>query len=444
MKKFTICIVGGGSRYTPDMLAMLVNNKEKFPLKKVILYDNEFDRQEKVGKYAEILFKEYYPEVEIVEYTTNPKVAFKNIDFALMQIRAGRLEMREKDEKISLKYNCVGQETCGAGGFAYGMRSVPAIIDIVNEIRKYSPKAWILNYSNPAAIVAEATKRIFPNDYKLINICDMPISIMGLYAKVLGMERKDLEPRYFGLNHFGWFTHIFDKKTGKDLLPKIREKFLTPIGGDDSQHKDESWRETFKFMSTIINDYPEYLPNTYLQYYLYPKKMVKKSDPTYTRANEVMDGHEKQTYKMLDEIIMLGKIKGTKYEISSENGVHASYIVELATALSSNTNDIFLIMTKNNGTIPNLDSEMMVEVPCRVGSNGVEALSMGDVPTFYKGLLEAQFAYEKLTVDANLEGNYQKALQALVLNRTVINTDIAKKLLDDLIEANKGYWPELK
>lgn len=443
MKRYSICIVGGGSRYTPDMLAMLTNNKDKFPLKRVVLYDNEAHRQEKVGKYAQILFREYYPEIEEIEYTTDPAVAFKDIDFALMQIRAGRLKMREQDEKISLKYGCVGQETCGAGGFAYGMRSVPAVIDIIKDIRKYSPEAWVLNYSNPAAIVAEATKRIFPDDHRIINICDMPIAIMGIYAEALGVKRQDLEPRYFGLNHFGWFTKVLDKKTGEDLLPKIREIFTTPIERKDEQHEDESWRATFKFMSDMINDYPEYLPNTYLQYYLYPDKMVKKSDPNYTRANEVMDGHEKKTYEMLDEVILLDKIKGTKYEIGAENGVHASYIVELATSLSQNTNDIFLIMTKNNGTVPNLDSEMMLEVPCRVGSNGVEPLSIGEVPTFYKGLLETQYAYEKLTVDANLEGNYHKALQALVLNRTVNNTNVAKDLLNDLIEANKEYWPTL-
>ena len=95
-----------------------------------------------------------------------------------MQIRAGRLKMREQDEKIAIKHGCLGQETCGPGGFAYGLRSIPAIIEIVKNIRKYSPECWILNYSNPAAIVAEATKRVFPGDHRIINICDMPIGIM--------------------------------------------------------------------------------------------------------------------------------------------------------------------------------------------------------------------------------------------------------------------------
>lgn len=143
---------------------MLADNKDLFPLKRICLYDIRSEHQDIVGEYGKILVKEYYPELEEFIYTTDETTAFENVDFALMQIRAGMIEMREKDEKIPLKHGCVGQETCGAGGFAYGLRSVPEIIDLIKKIRKQSPEAWILNYSNPAAIVAEATKRVFPDD----------------------------------------------------------------------------------------------------------------------------------------------------------------------------------------------------------------------------------------------------------------------------------------
>lgn len=445
MMKYSICIIGGASRYTPDMLAMLCNQKERFPLKRIVLYDIEEERQVIVGKYAEILFREYYPELEEIVYTTDKETAFQDIDFALMQIRAGRLKMRELDEKISIRHGCLGQETCGAGGFAYGLRSIPAIIELVKDIRKYSPECWILNYSNPAAIVAEATKRVFPDDYRIINICDMPIAIMEMYAAVLGKKRKDLEPKYFGLNHFGWFTHIYDKETGEDYLPKLKEILKTPVDVQtEPLFQEPSWKATFHFMSRMISDFDEYLPNTYLQYYLYPHKMYSKENPEYTRANEVMDGNEKETYECLEKVIALGKIRGTEYELTADVGCHAEYIVDLAAALANNTKEIFLIITENRGTIENVDDGMMVEVPCRVGRNGVEPLVAGPIPTFYKGMMENQHAYEKLAVDACLEGNKKKALQALVLNRTVVNTDTAIALLDDLIEANRGYWNEMK
>lgn len=445
MKKYNVVIVGGGSHRNPDLMAMLADNKDRFPIRRICLYDTESERQEIMGKYGEILMREYYPELEEFAYTTDPDVAFKDVDFALMQIRAGRLPMREKDEKISLSHGCVGQETCGAGGFAYGLRSVPDIIELVKMIRKHSPEAWILNYSNPAAIVAEATKRVFPDDHRILNICDMPIAIMDQYANILKCSRKDFEPRYFGLNHFGWFTHIYDKKTGEDLEPKIKELILSgedlfKLSGVDEHTMGPSWIETYKFMANILRDYPEYLPNTYLKYYLYPKHVVETSNPNYTRANEVMDGKEKRCYEMMEEVIKLGKLKGTEYEIKPGRGVHASYIVDLACAIINNTNEIFLIITKNKGVIPNVDENMMVEVACRVGANGVEPLALDPIPTFYKGMMENQYAYEKLTVDGLFERDKTKLLQALALNRTVTDTDTAKAILDDLIEANKDYW----
>lgn len=448
-KDYTISIVGGGSRFTPGILRMLVGAKERFPIKKVTLYDNDPERQTKIGKYGEILFREYYPECEII-WTTDPEKAFEGIDFALMQIRAGRLKMREQDEKIALKHGCIGQETCGAGGFAYGIRSVPAVADIIRDIRKYSPKAWVLNYSNPAAIVAEATKRIFKDDFRIINICDMPIGIMLIYALALGKKPNELEPRYFGLNHFGWFTKVLDKKTGEDYLPRLQEMFKNPILGEtgDEHHVDQSWKETFDFMSMMISDYGDFLPNTYLQYYLYPKHALGHLDPNYTRANEVMDGHEKKTFEMVDAVIVKGKLKDTEYALGPRDfeasDAHAGYIVNLANAIANNTGEIFLCMTENTGIIPNLTAGMMVEVPCRVGMNGVEPLNIGEIPTFQKGLLENQYAYEKLTVDACLEGSYKKAWNALTLNRCVNDTQLAKVILDDYIEANKEYWPELK
>lgn len=443
-RKFRIAIAGGGSRYTPGILRMLVNRKERFPISKVVLYDNEAERQEKVGKYGQILMKEYYPECEVV-YTTDAKEAFTDIDFVFMQIRAGRLKMREMDEKIAMKHGCIGQETCGPGGFAYGMRSIPAVCKIIEDVRKYSPEAWILNYSNPAAIVAEATKRVFKGDHRIINICDMPIGLLGIYAYVCQKDSKQLEPRYFGFNHFGWFTHIYDKKTGEDLLPYIR-KVVSNMPEFDGKgfNIDKSWVETFNFLRTMVKDSDEYLPNNYLQYYLYPKRCFSIEDPNYTRANEVMDGMEKKTFEMLDEVIEKGSLEGTEIGKEQITDGHAGYIVDLAYAIAFNTSEKFIAMCENHGTIPNLPEGAMVEVVCIANGQGVEPLTFGEIGSFYKGLLENQYAYEKLTVDACLEGSYHKAWQALTLNRCVNDMPTAKALLDDYIEANKDYWPELK
>ena len=135
MKRYSVVICGGGSTYTPDMIELLCLLQDSFPLRKVKLYDIDTERQKIVGKFGEVMFREYYEGLEF-SYTTDPAEAFEDIDFALVQIRAGGMGLRNADEKIPYQYGRIGQETCGPGGLAYGIRSVPAMIQLVKDIRR--------------------------------------------------------------------------------------------------------------------------------------------------------------------------------------------------------------------------------------------------------------------------------------------------------------------
>lgn len=440
MEKKKLLIVGSGSTYTIGMIMSLIEEKSNFPLKSITFYDIDEKRQEKNAKATEIILREHYPELEEFKYTTDKKQAYSNIDFAFIQIRTGGLTMRVKDEKIPLLNHVVGQETCGPGGMAYGLRSIKDMIEIVYNIRKYSKDAWILNYTNPAAIVAEALKREFPEDKKILNICDMPAAIMISYAAILGKEVWDLIPEYFGLNHFGWFTKIYDKD-GNDHTEKLKIKILnegfTPQDSEISE--DPSWIKTFEQARKMLMDYPDYLPNTYLQYYLYPRAMVEKEDANNVRAMQVIASREKRVINLCDKIIERNSTKNV--ELKSD--IHGVYMVRAAASLAYNNRDIYIVMVKNNGIISNISEDAMVEVPAMLTRHGIKPFAVGKIPTFYKGMIENQLAYEMLVVDAYFEKDYKKLVQALALNRTVIDTDTAKTILDELIVANKGYWPEL-
>lgn len=442
MKKFSIVIAGGGSTYTPEIILMLLDNLDKLPLRAIKLYDNDEERQNKVAKACEIIVKEKDPSIEYLA-TTDPELAYTDVDFCLAHIRVGKLAMRELDEKIPLKYGVVGQETCGPGGIAYGMRSIAGVLENIDYMEKYSPQCWMLNYSNPAAIVAEACRRLRPNS-RVINICDMPIGMEQTIAKILGFQnRKEMDIRYFGLNHFGWWTSIKDKD-GNEYIDKLTKHQLTygncPADSVDTDFTDESWHETAKKVKDLVSVDPTMAPSSYLQYYLYPDDMVAHSNPDYTRANQVIDGREKRVFGECAKIEAAGTAKDTALEI----GIHALFIVDLATALAFNTHERMLLIVENNGAIENFSADAMVEIPCIVGKDGYEPLSIGKIPTFQKGLMEEQVAVEKLTVDAWIEGSYHKLWQALTLSKTVPSAGIAKKILDDLIEVNKDYWPELK
>lgn len=441
MKKFSILIAGGGSTFTPGIILMLLDNLEKFPIRQIKMYDNDAERQAKIGDACAILLKERAPEIEF-SYSTKPEEAFTDIDFVMAHIRVGKYPMRELDEKIPLKHGVVGQETCGPGGVAYGMRSIGGVIELIEHMEKYSPNAWMLNYSNPAAIVAEATRRLKPNS-KVLNICDMPIGIEVRMAEILGLDsRKDMDIMYYGLNHFGWWKSIKDK-AGNDLMPALKEhiaKYGYVEKKGDSQHTDASWCDTFAKAKDVFAVDPTTLPNTYLKYYLFPDYVVEHSNKEYTRANEVMDGREKFVFGECDKIVKNKTSNNTELHIDE----HASYIVDLARAIAFNTKEKMLLIVENNGAIVNFDPTAMVEIPCIVGNAGPEPLVVGAIPQFQKGLMEQQVSVEKLTVEAWIEGSYQKLWQALTMSKTVPSASVAKAILDDLIEANKGYWPVLK
>jgi maltose-6'-phosphate glucosidase len=441
MRKFSILIAGGGSTFTPGIVLMLLDNLDKFPIRKLKLYDIDKERQGIIAGACEVILREKAPEIEFLA-TTDPEEAFTDVDFVMAHIRVGKYAMRELDEKIPLKYGVVGQETCGPGGIAYGMRSIGGVLELIDYMEKYSPNAWMLNYSNPAAIVAEATRRLRPHS-KVLNICDMPVAIEERMARILGLKsRKEMTVRYYGLNHFGWWTDIRDKE-GNDLMPKLKEHvakygYVVNDGGDN-QHVDASWQDTFLKARDVYALDPDTLPNTYLKYYFFPDEVVAHSNPNYTRANEVMDGREKFVFTECKKIIENQSTEGSALHIDE----HASYIVDLARAIAYNTHERMLLIVENKGAISNFDPTAMVEIPCIVGSNGPEPLSIGEIPQFQKGLMEQQVSVEKLVVEAWITKSYQKLWQALTLSKTVPSAKVAKQILDDLIEANKGYWPEL-
>ena len=440
MKKYKVVIVGGGSTWTPGLLKSLCEKKNEFPMEELRMYDINAERQAVIGEFAKVLFAEEYPDLKFL-YTTDKAQAYKEADFVFCQIRSGGFDMRMLDEQIPLAHGVVGQETCGAGGFAYGLRSIPDMIQIVRDARTYANDPWILNYTNPAAIVAVALERVFPGDKKIVNMCDQPVNLLQSFAKVLGIRRQDIVPEYVGLNHFGWFTKLTDRD-GNDLLAPLREKILGEgFLPADAAERDASWLHTYAMVQTIMRDFPDYVPNTYLQYYLYPEQVVAQLDPDHTRTEEVRNGREKRVFTQCRQAAQQGSTKGLTI---AKSEVHADMIVEVASSIAFDKGELFIMITRNNGTVSNFHEDAMVETAAHVGANGVTAVPFGKIDVFMKGLMEGQYAYEHLTVDSYFEGSYKKALQALTLNRTLVDAQKAKAVLDDLIDANQDYWPELK
>ena len=456
-----ITLVGGGSTFTPGIVKSIALRKDELEVDEIRLFDIDKERQDKVAVVVKwILDEELKSGIKLV-VTNDEEEAYTDADFIFAQMRVGKYAMREQDEKIPLRHGCVGQETCGCGGMAYGMRTIFPMIKMIDDVEKYAkPTYWILNYSNPAAIVSEACRKLRPNA-RIINICDMPIAIIDVIAAA--MEIKDKENivyDYYGLNHFGWFTSIEYK--GKDIMDDLRayikeKQILLPEaylkdkaalaggtekkeGEDKNRHAKGSWYYVWKGVYEIMENFPDTLPNTYLNYYLQQKEFVEHSNPERTRANEVMDSREKNLFEGIDKYLETGVIDEKVFYAGS----HGDWIADLAIALKNDTKARFLVITQNRGAIPNMPYDAMVEIPAYIGKNGPEVIARNEIPLFQQGLMMQQLNSEKLLVEGCIEGSYQKVLEAFTLNKTVPSMTVAKEILDEMIEANKEYWPELK
>lgn len=435
-KSHIITVSGAGSCRTPALIGTLMNMKERFPVSKIIFFDPDLERFNKIEDYCKLLIKCLSPETEVV-VTANMDEAYCKTDFIFCQMRVGKSEMRSFDEKIPLKYGLVGQETCGPGGFAYGMRSIGGMKEMVDCVRKYSKDTWILNYTNPAAIVGLALHKLYPNDKRIINMCDQPYSMMVSFAKILNVDSKNLRARYFGLNHFGWFTDLYDVN-GINYFEQLRSYLAhNDFKPYNAEQRTKSWLDTYLRVNKMMQCVDEYIPNTYLQYYFYSDDIVKESNPNYTRADETMQTREKEVWDVCSTAVGKVNLDGIKVLTSP---VFGSMMVEVAESIAYDLNNEFIVMAPNDGIIPNFSSDAIVEVAGTLGKDGVKAIPYGNIKPFYKGLMENQFAYEELACEAWIEHDYTKALEALALNRTVNSFDKAKAVLDDLLEANKDYW----
>ena len=406
MNGYKIVICGGGSTYTAGIVKDLIDQKDELGIRELWLYDIDKERQDTVAVVVKAVIDDLAPEIPL-HVTVDPKEAFTDANFVMAQMRVGGLKMRIQDEQISLRHGVVGQETCGAGGMAYGMRTIFPMCELVDFCEEYACKDyWIVNYSNPAAIVAKAMHKLRPNA-RILDICDMPVEIEARMAEILGCELDDIEVDYFGLNHFGWYTSVRCK--GVDVTDKLKEHvrkygYISEASLNDALVKDPDWAHTFKNAATISTLFQDYLPNTYYQYYLLPDACVEYMDINNTRGMQVVNGREKRIFDASAALKRGEKVDLTQLYVG----------------------------------------DATVEIPAYITDRGAEPIRVGKIPRFYKGLIEQQDACEGLVVEAVIEGSYQKALEAFTLNRTIPSARVAKEVLDDMIEANKGYWPELK
>jgi len=423
MKGLKIAIIGAGSTYTPELIEGLINKKDTLPLKKLFLMDIEDRKLNIVGGLSKRMIEAAGLDCEVT-LTTSLEEAIDKADFVLAQIRVGKLPARVLDERIPLKYDLIGQETNGIGGFFKGMRTIPVIMDIAKKMEELCPDAWLINFSNPSGMIAEAV--LNNTKIKMLGLCNVPINtIDGIKNK---MQLPNAEVEYVGLNHLAWITGI--RQDGVDYLQQAIDE-----GVNGAVMKNIP---AFSFSHDLIKTVGA-IPTSYLIYYYFKDAQLEKAKTAEKcRGETCMDIEE----ELLD--IYSNSELHVKPELLSKRGGarYSEVAINLVNSIYNDTNDIQVVNCLNNGAIPFMADNDAVEVCARIGKDGAKVIKTNCQNEHIKEYMLMMKAYEKHAVKAALTGDEDEAMRALLINPLVGDYKKAKPCFDELKEAHKAHLPQ--
>jgi 6-phospho-beta-glucosidase len=426
MNGLKIAIIGAGSTYTPELIDGFIKRKNELPITSFYLMDIDRRKLGIVGKFVKRMLDANDIKCKFV-MTEDLKTAVKNADFVLAQVRVGKLDARIKDEKIPLKYDLIGQETTGIGGFMKALRTIPVMMEIAEYIENYSPDAWLINFSNPSGIIAEAL--LNNTNVKTISLCNVPIILKKEALQRVPEEAKSVCIDYVGLNHLSWITGIYCD--GREVL---QDQLLDKYDFINMKNipKMDIDKELIKSIRSI--------PSSYLQYYYYRERQLQHMKDEKKCRGEVCLEIEEELLKIYQQ----PELKEKPALLEKRGGhLYSDAAVSLVSAIYNNKNEEHIVNVKNNGALDFMANDDVVEINCIVNKNGVTPLSLKNLDNDHiKGMMRVIKAYEKHTVKAGIHGDYNEALNALLIHPLVGDFRKAKGALDELLEAHKEFLPQ--
>jgi len=437
MNGIKVVTIGGGSSYTPELVEGFIKRYDELPVRELWLVDIP-EGEEKltiVGNLAKRMIEKAGVPLQVYT-TTNRQKALQDADFVTTQIRVGQLEARAKDERIPLKHNVIGQETNGPGGLFKGLRTIPVILEICKEVEEYCPNAWLINFSNPAGMITEAVLR-HSNIKKVIGLCNLPITMRILVAKMLNVDHSRVEINFAGLNHMMYGLQIF--LDGRE----ITEKVLQAMGGMESSGITMNNIPDFGWEAEFIEELGA-LPCPYHRYYYKTKEMLEEekqaAEKEGTRA-EVVKKLEKDLFELYKDPDLTVKPP----QLEERGGAYYSDAAcSLITSIYNDKHDIQTVNTKNNGTIQDIPYDSAIEVNCVITRDGPLPITVGNLPVAVKGLVQSIKSFEQISSDAAVTGSYSKALLAMTINPLVPSDTVAKNILDEMLHAHADYLPNFQ
>ena len=412
-----LAVIGGGSTYTPELVDGLCRLSAGLPVDELVLMDPSLERLDLVGGVSRRILKAFGHNAEL-STTTDLTAAVDGADAVLVQLRVGGQATRLSDETWPLECGCVGQETTGAGGLAKALRTVPQVLAIAEQVRRSNPDSWIVAFTNPVGIV---TRALLQEGHRAVGLCNVGIGFQRRFAAMLDVEPDRITLDHLGLNHLTWERGVL--VDGIDVLPELLARHLDEIADDLGMPAT---------LVAMLGSVPSY----YLRYFYLHDAVVEELRTRPSRAAEVAAIESR-----LLELYADPAVDHKPVELEQRGGAYYSEaaVALVASLLGKQPGRTHVVNVRNDGTLPFLDRDHVVEVSATVDATGPHPAEVPAVEPVYAGLIAHVAAYERLALDAAVHGGRDRVFQALLAHPLVGQVDLAEGLTDRLLAHNKEF-----
>jgi 6-phospho-beta-glucosidase len=415
-----VAVIGGGSTYTPELVSGFIEQAETLGLREVWLMDIDRERLDIVGGFAWRMVEAAGRPFQL-NLTTERDLALQGAAFVETQIRVGGMRARLADEELGMRWGLVGQETTGVGGMAKALRTAPVILEVARDIQRLCPEAWLINFANPSGLVTEALQRYAPA-VRSVGLCNSPIGYQMRIARQFGVDARQVDLDYLGLNHLSWVRGAAIQ--GRDVWPEVFPAWLEHL-------EQEAEPAIPPYLARLLGAMPSY----YLRYYYRTAAVVEAQRTGTPRARQVIEIERQTLARYADP-----DLTTLPPELMERGGAYYSTAaVQLMLALARRTSEVHIVNTRVGDAVPGWPADWVGELPCRVSTAGVYPLPTAPLPIMADGLVRAVKAYELLTAEAAATGSRDAALQALAVHPLGPGADRAPALFEDMLRTHAAH-----
>jgi 6-phospho-beta-glucosidase len=438
-----LTILGGGGFRVPLVYGALLTDRGEGRVTEVVLHDLDDSRLYAV---ARVLAEQAatVPDAPTVTATTDLDEALRGADFIFSAIRVGGLEGRANDERVALAQGVLGQETVGAGGIAYGLRTVPVAVDIAQRVARLAPDAWVINFTNPAGLVTEAMSHHLGD--RVIGICDSPVGLGRRIATVLGANPREAFIDYVGLNHLGWVRGL--RVAGRDELPRLLADPDLLGSFEEGKLFGTDWLQSLGA-----------IPNEYLHYYYFNRETVRAYREVEKTRGAFLRDQQAQFYDEMKrpdtaaltawdrtraerEATYMAENRETagagERDADDLSGGYEKVALALMRAIARDERTTLILNVRNQGALSVLDADAVIEVPCLVDANGAHPVAVDPLPDHATGLVCAVKGVEREVLAAAENGSRTTAVKAFALHPLVDSVNVARRLVEGYTEVHPG------